>query len=257
MRAVAGLLLLLFIAVGFTLYRRIHSLSDRIGVIVGANHGSIRVAADEGVPTSVQWLVDPADPRIAFVPADSNEGEGWDEVVARILPGSSLESIERPTVTRQSIGAGSEKREVIAERAILFIAPPGGPAEPALGIGVGIAREGDSNARIARTIVRLVGPTGASERIDAAPLFHDSPATLLDRVKGIPAHVVRFEIEVMAETGSPALPSSVPPPAGGSATEPKPLDEEEARRAIDKLRRERPERGVIPPPPSPPPDGGL
>jgi len=251
-RVRAGLLLIgvLIIAAGIALFRRFDALSERIGVIVDAGAGSIRIAGDAGVPARVQWLADPSDPRLAAVPADSGEGERWDEVVARVLPGSSLVSIERPIVSRQSVGTGSEKREVIAERAILVVAPPGGGSEPALGIGVGVARPGDPEATIARTIVRLVGPTGASERIDAAPLFHDPPMTLLDRLKGGPAHVVRFEIELVDEGGTRAPPSGAPAAGGENATEGRALDEEEARQAIEKLRRERPERGVIPKPPA-------
>jgi hypothetical protein len=255
-RILGGLLLIGIVVIGLTIVRRIDALSDRVGVVIDAAAGTIRVAGTDRGTQRVQWIAEPSVEHLVPVPAGTPAGEGWESAAALLLPGWKVIEVERPTLTKQSSGSGRGKRQVQAVRALLVLEGPEGRREPAVGIGTAVVREGDSAATSARTIVQLIDADGRPLRCDAEPLFHDRPATLLDRVRGSPPHVVRFGLAEIPEKtpGSEPERSEAPAPVGEPGRlRPVPLEGEEAIEAIEKLRENRPKRGEIPkPPPAPP-----
>ena len=90
------------------------------------------------------------------------------------------------------------------------------------------------------TIIRLVGSNGSLRSIDAQPLFNQKPVSWVDRARGLPAHMVRFDLEIVEPTEEEALDE-----------EARAEEERKAREAIENLRKNRPERGVIPGAPQP------
>ena len=126
--------------------------------------------------------------------------ETWEKVVEELIEGATLQSFRGVRKNRQvqRIPGDRVLREVVAAQAELVIEYRDGSFEEALGIAAGIvgADFGDPSYL---TIVQVIGPDGTPLRVEGEPLFNDRDVPWLDRLRGSPAHVVRFELKVVEE----------------------------------------------------------
>ncbi len=251
LRTVVSVLLLVVLASTITVVTmRISEQGKRIAVQVTAESGVIRVAGAQGLPDAVNWVCDGLDPSILVVESRDLRNEHWDEAVTKLMPGAKLIRTWTTTHTMQAStvkSSGEVLRKVQAVRARLEIETASGVVQPALGISASVAPDGADLTTSYLTIIQLIGDDGEAKIIDGNPLFNQKPVSWAERARGLPAHLVRFELEIVDPVEAEELDDEAKAEA-----------EKIAREAIERLKQNRPERGVIPgapKAPTPPPTG--
>ena len=215
--------------------QRVVEQSTRIAMQVTTSKGHLRLAEAKSTPRSVDWLCTVDDPSVYVLEREELTPTDWNEAIVALMPHASVERVLKTTHTMQaSSGDDDSAQQVQVVRARLELRVDGSEElEPALGVSASVKRGRDAKSTHYITVVQLLDREGVPQPIDGHPLFNDDPVGWIERARGMPAHLVQLPIEIQDPEDDYLPPED-------------PVDDLRARRAIEQLRQNRPERGVLP-----------
>lgn len=226
------LVLILLAGGGSALILTLRERSTRIAVVVEAPRGTIHVGSEPQGPGPVTWVCEDGDPQLMRVDQIIVGEEEWAELVRRTHSDAAVEVGIMTSTQQIQMTTGAPQQTINVQSVALTVTPPGEDPFPALGLAAGVREGGGLAERLHLALVRL-DVDGVPVAISAESLIEDRNPSFIERLRGMPDHYARYELKLDEDESLEGNPGAA--------------DEEEIRRRIERLRGDRPERGVIPP----------